>query len=129
MSYMFARCTNLQELDFNNFDTGKVTDMSSMFLDCMALTSLDLSNFDASLVTNLGRYSQEGMFGNCSSLIFLDISSFDFSTIIYYMSAFQGMSENAVIYVKNETAQSKILSISTTYRPSGWSTANIIIKS
>ena len=71
------RISNLIQINFNNnFNTSKVTDMSSMFSDCSFLTSLDLSSFNTSKVTDMG-----SMFSNCSSLISLDLSSFNTANV------------------------------------------------
>ena len=71
------RISNLIQINFNNnFNTSKVTTMSSMFSDCSFLTSLDLSSFNTSKVTDMG-----SMFSNCSSLISLDLSSFNTANV------------------------------------------------
>lgn len=51
MSEMFKDCSNITELDLNNFDTSKVTDMSNMFSGCSNLEILDISSFDVSNVS------------------------------------------------------------------------------
>ena len=67
---MFSRCSSLTNLDLSNFNTSKVTDMSSMFSRCSSLTSLDLSSFNTSSVTQYSAYMKlNGMFYNCSKLI------------------------------------------------------------
>ena len=43
MSYMFAYCYNLNNLDLSSFDTKNVKDMSWMFYDCSNLTNLDVN--------------------------------------------------------------------------------------
>ena len=64
MSSLFFACESLTSINFDdNFDTSNVTIMNSMFFECESLTSLDLSNFDTSKVTNMIQ-----MFGNCRSL-------------------------------------------------------------
>ncbi|MGN0797953.1 MAG: BspA family leucine-rich repeat surface protein [Christensenellales bacterium] len=54
---------SLRSIEFNNFDTSKVTDMSSMFYMCRSLTSLDLGNFNLESCTNFG-----SMLSGCSAL-------------------------------------------------------------
>ena len=68
---MFYQCYALEEINFNNFNTSKVTDMSCMFTECTSLKSLDLSNFDISKVEYM-----MNMFSECESLEYLDISNF-----------------------------------------------------
>ena len=41
MSYMFFMCSSLKDLDLENFDTTKVTDMTHMFYECRSLKKLD----------------------------------------------------------------------------------------
>ena len=67
---------NVLEMDLSNFDTSKVTNMSSMFLGMVHLTTLNLSNFNTSQVTNMG-----GMFGFMSNLTSLNLISFDTSQV------------------------------------------------
>ena len=62
MSSMFYGC-NLSTLDLSSFDTSAVTDMNNMFEYCERLSTLDLSSFDTSAVTNMGF-----MFYNCNNL-------------------------------------------------------------
>ena len=76
MSNMFSGCSSLTSLDVSGFDTSKVTMMDYMFSDCPSLTSLDVSGFDTSNVTNM-----DSMFYNCTSLTSLDVSSFDTSKV------------------------------------------------
>ena len=97
MSYMFASCVSLTNLDVRNFNTSRVTNMKRMFgtfsgmgnpsdssfdtllatlYGCNDLTALDLSSFDTSHVTNM-----MGMFCRCNKLSSLDISSFDTSLV------------------------------------------------
>ena len=76
MSYMFADCSNLSNLDISNFDTSNVTDMSSMFAGCTNLSILDVTNFDTSKVTDMS-----WLFSECGKLTSLNISNFDTSNV------------------------------------------------
>ena len=69
---MFVGLSNIEEIDFTEFDTSQVTDMSKMFLGCESLKSLDLSGFDTSKVTDMS-----GMFSKCTDLKNLEISNFN----------------------------------------------------
>ena len=84
MSTMFGWCQKVKTLDVSNFDTKNVTSMACMFYSCTSLTSLDVSNFDTHNVTLMNN-----MFYGCSSLTSLDVSSFDTSklTTMLYMFA------------------------------------------
>ena len=72
MSSMFSGCRSLTELDVSGFDTARVTNMSWMFSDCCGLSKLDVSGFDTAQVTDMSR-----MFSNCCGLSKLDVSGFD----------------------------------------------------
>ena len=41
---MFYTCENIYEMDFSNFDTSQVTDMTRMLRDCSSLESINISN-------------------------------------------------------------------------------------
>ena len=75
MSKMLHGLNNLKTLDLTNFNTSLVTNMENLFYDC-GITSLNLSHFDTSLVTNM-RY----MFYDCFNLKILDISNFNTSSV------------------------------------------------
>ena len=96
MEYMFYGCSNLKLLNLSNFDTLNVIHMEYMFRGCSNLKSLDLSNFDTSKVQHMGY-----MFGGCSNLESLDLSDFDTSkvSIIGYM--FMGCSNLKSLNLSN----------------------------
>ena len=60
--YLFAGCYLLEEINFDNFKTLKVTTMYQMFQGCANLKALNLSNFDTSNVWNMNL-----MFEYCDS--------------------------------------------------------------
>ena len=76
MSYMFSGCSSLISLDLSNFITSSVTDMNNMFSNCTNLESLNINNFNTSKVENMSR-----MFENCIRLTTLDLSNFDTSKV------------------------------------------------
>ena len=53
MSWMFAGCSSLKELNLSNFITNNVTDMLGMFSKCSSLKELNLSNFDTNSETDM----------------------------------------------------------------------------
>ena len=73
---MFTSCSNITEIDLSNFDSSRVTNMSSMFSDCTSLISINFTNFITSQVEQM-----DYMFYECSSLISLNLSSFDTSKV------------------------------------------------
>ncbi len=68
---LFYNCPNLEEVNFNSFDTSSVTNMSAMFLKDKSLKKVNVSSFNTTNVTTFN-----AMFQECSSLEELDISSF-----------------------------------------------------
>ena len=96
MVYMVGSCSSLTNLDVSNFDTSKITNMRGMFIGCSSLTSLDLSNFDTSKVTNM-MY----VFQSCKGLISLDLSTFDTSKVTSMNQMFFGCSGLTSLNVSN----------------------------
>ena len=94
--HMFYRCNKITEINFNNFDTSKVTSMSAMFCGCQSLTSLDLYSFDTSQVTNM-----LWMFYNCLSLTSLNLSNFNTSKLNLIQNMFLNCSNLEYINLKN----------------------------
>ena len=68
---MFYLCDNILEINFIQFDTSKVNNMSSMFSDCDSLIKINVDIFDTSKVNNMSC-----MFYKCSSLKKLNLSNF-----------------------------------------------------
>lgn len=92
-SYLFAYCSNLSSISFNDcLDTSQVTDMSHMFYLCESLTSLDVSSFDTGNVMNMS-----GMFGSCISLNQLDLSNFNTSKVTNMAGLVSGCHELTVL--------------------------------
>ena len=72
MRAMFATCDNLTNLDLSNFDSSKVVDMSYMFASSRKLANITFSSrFNTSVVTNMSN-----MFYDCQSLDGLDLANF-----------------------------------------------------
>ena len=103
MSKMFSYCYRLTSPDLSNFNTSNVTNMDEMFRDCHDLTMLNLSSFDTNNVTSMNR-----MFISCWSLVSLDLSNFDMSKVTGTASMFSECTKLQTIYVKDETAKTKI---------------------
>lgn len=80
-SYLFQRFLrgnkNIKTINFQGWDTSKVTNMNAMFMNCDFLTNLDLSMFNTSNVTNMA-----SMFKGCERLETVDVSSFDTSSAV-----------------------------------------------
>ena len=124
MHGMFSGCKKIQALDLSNFNTSNVTDMYGMFSNCSSLTNLDLSNFDTSKVTTMSV-----MFYNCKSLNNLDLSNFNLTSVENMNGIFVLLPNTAVVKVKDEYTQNKILSLAGSNRPSSWTTDNVVVVS
>ena len=120
MSGMFNNCSSLTTLDVSNFNTSKVTDMSYMFSGCSKLTTLDVSNFDTSKVTHMSY-----IFYNCSSLITLKLGIFNTSKVSSYSNIFSKINSNTILYTYSQNTKDWILNLSSSNRPSSWTTDNI----
>ena len=96
MSNMFYGCGNLTTLDLSGFDTSNVTTMEDMFDWCSGLTSLDLSNFNTSKVANMSY-----MFSDCSSLTTLDLSGFNTSNVTTMKGMFYNCSSLTTLDLNN----------------------------
>ena len=63
-SFMFSGCENIRYINFSNFSTSNVKNMSDMFYGCSSLNSLpNISNWNTANVTDMS-----DMFSGCSSL-------------------------------------------------------------
>ena len=102
---MFGQCSSLEEINFNNFNTSKVTTMQKMFSGCANLKSLDLSSFNTSNVENV-----MAIFDGCTSLEYLDISNFDTSQITNSNSMFNGVNLLKYIILNNAQINNEIKS-------------------
>ena len=72
---MFCYCCSLETIiGIENWNTGKVTDLTYTFMCCESLTTLNLSGWNTSEITLL-----DGMFSDCTYLEELDISNWDLS--------------------------------------------------
>ena len=94
--YLFYGCYNIVEIDLNDFNASKVTNMSHMFEWCLGLEALKLSNLDTSKVVDMN-----AMFSYCSNLIFLNLSSFDTSEVTNMESMFYHCSSLKSLYLSN----------------------------
>ena len=70
MSVMFSKCTLLKKLELDNFNTKNVKDMSYIFSGCLSLKKLNLSNFNTKNVTDMSY-----MFSGCSKELQDEIKS------------------------------------------------------
>ena len=94
--YGTQKIKNILDLDLSNFDTSKVTDMSSMSHGMSNLTTRNLSNFDTSKVTNM-----ENMFSHMFSLTSLDLSNFDTSKVTDMSFMFSAMHSPTSLNLSN----------------------------
>ena len=85
---MFVNLTNIVEIDFSDFHTSSVDDMSGMFEGCKKLRII---NFGEYFITSSTK-SMARMFANCSSLVSLDLSKFQTSNVKNIENMFEGCS-------------------------------------
>ena len=68
---MFCGCPDIYEIDFSDFDTSEVTNISWMFWpNSPTLTSLYLETFDTSKVEDM-----EHLFDSCNNLEFINMKN------------------------------------------------------
>ena len=77
MKSFFSNCLTITSLDFSNFNTFNITDMSFMFNECYYLKEIKGLN---KFITNKVR-DMNHMFEHCHELEYLDLSSFDTSKV------------------------------------------------
>lgn len=97
MSYMFYNADNTVKLDLSGFDTSKVETMEAMFSNMYALKYLDVSSFSTERLTNM-----DAMFNNCVSLINLDLTSFDTGSVLNMAGTFCGCEQLEEILVSDK---------------------------
>lgn len=97
MSYMFYNADNTVKLDLSGFDTSKVETMEAMFSNMYALKYLDVSSFSTERLTNM-----DAMFSNCVSLINLDLTSFDTGSVLNMAGTFCGCEQLEEILVSDK---------------------------
>ena len=137
MSYMFASCSSLTNLDLSNWDvsnvtdinymftnsgitnlnlsnwnTVNVTDMSAVFYDCENLQTLNLDNWNTRNVTSMGGADENdsslGMFAYCYSLVSLNLSYFDTSNVKDMSNMFGGCNSLTSLDLSNKFDTSNV---------------------
>ena len=96
MTDMFKDCKKLEKIDLSNFKTKEVSKMKGTFSGCNSLKALDLSSFDTDNVTDM-----DEMFSNCDSLSFLNLSNFKTSKVKPMNKMFEQCNPNLFINVSN----------------------------
>ena len=85
MSFMFASCRSLENLSLSDFDTSNIITMGNMFDGCNSLTSINFQNWRTPSL-----FYMANMFQNCASLLGIDISNFDLSSVSNMAQMFYG---------------------------------------
>lgn len=89
--------STITKLDVSNFDTSKITTMTSMFKGFNALAELvGVSNFDTSKVT-----AMNSMFQGCKTLAQIDVSNFNTSNVTDMQYMFSGCAALTELDVRN----------------------------
>ena len=82
-SSMFYMCS-AKKIDFSEFDSKNVVDMSKLFYGDYTLEEVILNNLNTSNVKNM-----ESMFYGCSKIKYIDLSHFDLTQVTSMNSMFQ----------------------------------------
>ena len=96
MAYMFNGCRSLKEINLSNFDTSNVNSMQRMFGFCNNLETLDLSSINTNKVRIM-----YAMFWGCNSLYDLNISNFDTSNVTTMANMFYGCTNLTSLNISN----------------------------
>ena len=82
-SYMFFGCSSLSYLNFTKFDCTNIIYMNNMFDFCSSIINLDLSNLNTKNVVDMSF-----MFRGCIGLTNLDLTNFNTKNVIKMNSMF-----------------------------------------
>ena len=102
MSYMFSHCSSLEKLNLLKFNTENVDDMSGMFYKCSSLEELNLSKFNTNNVKDMSN-----MFSYCTSLKNLDLCNFntekvnDMYQMFYKCKSLNKLNIQSFTYIEN----------------------------
>ncbi len=117
MSFMFAYCPLLKELDLSHFNTAQVTTTSHMFQDCMGLTSLDFSSFDTQNVTDMSH-----MFNGCRfkdlNLTYFDTKNVKNMRQMFYICTWLCRVTVSSRFVTDQVTESTLMFFGCNYLPS-----------
>ena len=73
----------MKELDINNWNTSRVTDISGMFNGCSRIETIKLDNIDTGNVLYMG-----SVFNGCNSLVNIDVSKWNTGKVIHMSEMF-----------------------------------------
>ena len=96
-SSLFAGCSSLQEINFENFDTKNMLFATSMFNGCTALETLNLSTFNIDKVLFLST-----LFENCVNLKDLNISGLKIRQSAQVADLLKGCEKLATLFMPSE---------------------------
>ena len=94
--YIFHKCSDITEIDLNEFDSSDIINMDYMFTDCISLTKINFTNF-----VTFNAIEMYDMFRNCSSLTSLDLSNFDTSKVKSMVALFKDCSSLTSLVLSN----------------------------
>lgn len=83
LSFGFADCRTVQEIELKNFDTSNVKNMRSLFYRCIELRKVNLEILNTKKVIAL-----DYMFKDCENIEKVDLSTFDISNVQSMSSMF-----------------------------------------
>ena len=95
MEDMFYKCSSLTSLNFSNFNTNNVKDMSYMFYNCSNLISLKLTNLDNNII------DMRCIFIDCTKLTSLNLSNFNTNNVKDMDNMFFCLKKNCKVTTKD----------------------------
>ena len=103
LEFLFFGCKSLKKINFSNFIPKNLVTMKSMFSYCVNLTSLVLANFNTQNVIDM-----EEMFYGCESLISLDITNFNTKKVKKMRCMFYGCKSLISLDISNFNVENVI---------------------
>lgn len=128
LSYVFADCPALTQLDLSNWDTGKIQYMIGTFSGCTNLTEVNCSTWNTNKV-----YNMQLAFYNCNSLETIPVRDWDTRNVMYMDKAFSNCTSLTNLDV-SKWDTSKVVELTNTFNHcsslktldvSKWKTSNV----
>ncbi len=85
MDKMFSECYSLKEVDLSDWNTSNLKKINDMFAYCKALEKANLCNWDITQITSL-----DGLFWQCNSLLEINLTAWDTSNVTNMANVFGG---------------------------------------
>ena len=93
---LFNNVSSVEEIEFNNINTSRLTSMDSMFYNCSKLKSIDLSSFNMENIT-----TTNGMFWECTDLESVNLTGINTNNVVNMSAMFKDCTSLTVIDISN----------------------------